>query len=160
MAAILSERNPLADRGVDVVTTVAVLMGESRCPPQLQSWFKRVWQQTRRYAALASDIHKPRKFAIDVEQPDVIGVLHASAYPDRIARLRTEGHDGHYQLSNGRSAQLPKSDNLKGAEWLAVADLGGQVGEPVDRIYSASALNPNSFGEILSFLVSEDEHVE
>ncbi len=160
LAAILSERNPLAGRGVDIVTTVAVLMGEGRCPPALQNWFKRVWQQTRRYAALASDIHKPRKFAIDVEQPDVIGVLLASAYPDRIARLRTEGQGGHYQLSNGRSAQLPKSDHLNGTEWLAVADLGGQVGEPVDRIYSASALNPNSFRDILSLLVSEDEHVE
>ena len=124
LAAILSERNPLAGRGVDIVTTVAVLMGEGRCPPALQNWFKRVWQQTRRYAALAHDIHKPRKFAIDVEQPDVIGVLLASAYPDRIARLRTEGQGGHYQLSNGRSAQLPKSDHLNGTEWLAVADLG------------------------------------
>ena len=34
-----------------------------------------------------------------------------------------------------------------GAEWLAVAELGGQVGEAVDRIYSASALNPGNFGD-------------
>ena len=160
LAAILSERNPLADRGTDIVTTVAVLMGESRCPPELQGWFKRVWQQARRYARLASDIHKPRKFAIGVDQLEIIGVLLASAYPDRIARLRAEGDGCHYQLSNGRSALLPKDDGLMGSEWLAVAELGGQVGEPVDRIYSASALSPKNFREILSSLVSQEEHVE
>ena len=68
LAAILSERNPLADRGVDIVTTVAVLMGESRCPPELQGWFKRVWQEARRFARLASEVHKPRKFALEVAQ--------------------------------------------------------------------------------------------
>jgi len=160
LAAILSERNPLADRGVDIVVTVAVLMGESRCPQELQGWFKRTWQQARRFAHLASDIHKPRNFAIDVAQQDVLGVLLASAYPDRIARLREAGDGYQYQLSNGRSAVLPREDSLVGNQWLAVAELGGQVGEPVDRIYSASALNPGNFSAILSTNVTAVEHVE
>jgi ATP-dependent helicase HrpB len=160
LAAILSERNPLADRGVDIVATVAVLMGESRCPPELQGWFKRVWQEARRFARLASEIHKPRKFAISVAQQDMLGVLLASAYPDRIAQLRADGDGYQYQLSNGRSAVLSREDSLVGTQWLAVAELGGQVGEPVDRIYSASALNPNNFSEILSLLVTAVEHVE
>jgi len=160
LAAILSERNPLADRGVDIVVTVAVLMGESRCPQELQGWFKRTWQQARRFAHLASDIHKPRNFAIDVAQQDVLGVLLASAYPDRIARLREAGDGYQYQLSNGRSAVLPREDSLVGNQWLAVAELGGQVGEPVDRIYSASALDPGNFSAILSTNVTAVEHVE
>ena len=160
LAAILSERNPLADRGADIVATVAVLMGEGRCPAELQGWFKRVWKQARRFATLATDVHKPRKFAIAVEQQDILGVLLASAYPDRIARLRPEGDGHHYQISNGRSAQLPGDDSLTGVEWLAVAELGGQVGESVDRIYCATALNPSVFTEVLSTLVSEVEHVE
>ncbi len=161
LAAILSERNPLSDQGVDVVSTVAVLMGESHCPPQLQGWFKRVWQQARRFARLASDVHKPRQIALGVAQQDILGVLLASAYPDRIARLRADGADGYqYQLSNGRSASLPREDSLVGTQWLAVAELGGQVGEPVDRIYSASALNPGNFSDLLSTLVTEVEHVE
>jgi ATP-dependent helicase HrpB len=160
LAAILSERNPLAERGVDMVTTISVLLGVSRCPAELQGWFKRVWQQARRFAKLANDVHKPRKFALDVPQQDVLGVLLANAYPDRIARLRPEGGGYQYQLSNGRSAELPRFDSLAGTEWLAVAELGGQVGEPVDRIFSASALNPKMFSEVLSPLVSELEHVD
>ncbi|MEZ5504042.1 MAG: ATP-dependent helicase HrpB, partial [Halioglobus sp.] len=160
LAAILSERNPLGGRGVDVVATLAVLMGESRCPPELQGWFKRVWQLARRFAGLASDIHKPRKFAISVAQEDVLGVLLASAHPDRIARLRAGGDGYQYQLSNGRSAALPRDDSLAGTQWLAVAELGGQVGEPVDCIYTATPLNPANFSELLSTLVSEVDHVE
>jgi len=160
LAAILSERNPLTDRGVDIVATVAVLMGESRCPPELQGWFKRVWQEAQRFARLASEVHKPRKFALEVAQADVLGVLLASACPDRIARLRADGDGYQYQLSNGRSAVLPREDGLVGTQWLAVAELGGQVGEPVDRIYSASALNPQNFDKILSILVTAAEHVE
>jgi ATP-dependent helicase HrpB len=160
LAAILSERNPLGERGVDIVTTVGVLMGEGRCPPELQAWFKRTWQQARRFANIATEIHKPRKFALAIDQADIIGVLLASAYPDRIARLRAGGESHEYQLSNGRSAVLPVDDSLAGTEWLAVAELGGKVGEPVDRIYSATALDSKNFGEILSVLVTEEDHVE
>jgi ATP-dependent helicase HrpB len=87
-------------------------------------------------------------------------VLLASAYPDRIAHLRPDGDGIQYHLSNGRSAVLPMEDPLAGRNWLAVAELGGHVGESADRIYSASALNPNNFREILSTLVREEEQVE
>jgi ATP-dependent RNA helicase HrpB len=160
LAAILSERYPLGARGVNIETTVDVLMGNGRCPPELQGWFKRVWQQTRRYVRMASELHKPRKFAIAVAQQDVLGVLLASAYPDRIAKVRPDGGGRQYQLSSGRSAVLPEEDGLTNTEWLAVVELGGQVGEPVDRIYSASRLNPKTFHEVLSPLVHDLEHVE
>ncbi|MAT94207.1 MAG: ATP-dependent helicase HrpB [Halioglobus sp.] len=160
LAAILSERNPLAEGGVDIAVAVAVLMGEDRCPPSLQGWFKRTWQQARRFARLASEIHKPRKFALGVAQEDILGILLASAYPDRIARLRPGDDPSRYQLSNGRTALLPADDSLVGQEWLAVAELGGQVGAAEDRIYSASRLNPDTFREILSTLVTETDNVE
>jgi ATP-dependent helicase HrpB len=160
LAAVLSERNPLSDSGADINQTLAVLMGEQRCVPELQAWFRRTWDQARRYARLAGEIHKPRKFAISVDPSQVVGVLLASAYPDRIARLR-QGDDGsHYQLSNGRSATVPAGDTLAGTGWLAVAELGGQVGESADRIFSAAGLDPGSFREILSTLVREEEEVE
>ena len=160
LAAILSERNPLGEQGVDIATTVAVLMGESRCPDKLQGWFKRVWKQARRFASMATEIHKPETLTLSVDQENIISVLLARAYPDRIARLRADGDGYTYQLSNGRSAVLPVNDSLAGTEWLAVAELGGKVGEPVDRIYSASELDPVNFGQILSTLVSEQENVE
>lgn len=160
LAAILSERNPFGEQGVDIAATVAVLMGESRCPDTLQGWFKRIWKQTRRFASMAANIHKPQTRVLSVDQAHIIGVLIARAYPDRIARLRAGGDGYTYQLSNGRSAMLPMSDSLAGTEWLAVAELGGKVGEPVDRIYSASGLDPVNFDEGLSTLVSEQENVE
>ena len=135
-------------------------MGESRCPDKLQGWFKRVWKQARRFASMATEIHKPETLTLSVDQENIISVLLARAYPDRIARLRADGDGYTYQLSNGRSAVLPVDDSLAGTEWLAVAELGGKVGEPVDRIYSASELDPVNFGQILSTLVSEQENVE
>jgi ATP-dependent helicase HrpB len=160
LAAVLSERNPIADQGLDMNHSLAVLMGEKRCVPELQHWFRRTWDQARRYARLAGEIHKPRDFAIGVEPEQVVGVLLASAYPDRIARLRPGGDGTHYQLSNGRSAVVPSEDDLAGTPWLAVAELGGRVGEPADRIYSATTLDPANFREILSTLVREEEQVE
>ena len=160
LAALLSERNPLYSLGVDVGRSLKVLMGETDCPPEHQSWFKRTWQQARRFAQVSAEVHKPRRFAISVSPDDVLGVLLASAWPDRIARVRDGGDGTAYQLSNGRSATLPEDDDLRGREWLAVAEVGGEQGGVSDRIYSASALNPANFGEILSTLVREEEHVE
>ena len=160
LAAILSERNPLGEQGADIATTVAVLMGESRCPDQFQGWFKRVWQQARRFATMATEICKPSAVTVVVDQKDIVSVLLASAYPDRIARMRADGDGLTYQLSNGRSAMLPINDALIGTEWLAVAELGGKVGEAVDRIYSASELNPENFDDTLSSLVFKEEYVE
>jgi len=162
LAAILSERNPMAGQDTDIALTLAILMGESRCPPELQAWFKRVWQQARNLARLGLDEpgHKPGKATFGIAMAKAVGVLLASAYPDRIARLRPGGDGTRYLLSNGRSAVLPAEDSLLGSPWLAVAEVGGHTGEATDRIYSASTLDPASFEAILSHLVSEEEIVE
>ncbi len=162
LAAILSERNPMAGQDTDVALSLAILMGESRCPPELQGWFKRIWQQARNLARLGLDEPglKPGKAYIGVALSKAVGVLLASAYPDRIAHLRPGGDGTRYQLSNGRSAVLPGEDSLLGSPWLAVAEIGGHAGEATDRIYSASTLDPTSFDAILSHLVSEEEVVE
>ncbi len=160
LAAILGERNPLAEKGADISHTVDVLLGKRACPPHCEAWFKRVWREAGRFARLAGDVHKPRKFAIGVDQADVLGILLASAYPDRIARRRTGGERNQYLLSSGRGAQLPDGDVLAGTEWLAVAEVGGATDRAVDRIYSATALNPGAFREMLSGLVRQQDHVE
>lgn len=162
LAAILSERNPLGAEGADISQSLAMLMAERRCPPELQGWFKRIWQQARNLARLGLDhqIHKQRRAAIGVALENVVGVLLASAYPDRIARLRTGGDGTRYLMSNGRSAVLPAEDSLSGSPWLAVAEIGGHAGEATDRIYGASTLDPEGFNAILSHLVNEEEQVE
>jgi ATP-dependent helicase HrpB len=160
LAAVLSERNPLADRGVDLSVTLSVLTGERQCPRGLEGWYKRCWQQARRFSQVAQKVHKARKFAIQVCAEDVLGVLLASAYPDRIARRRFAGDGSQYQLSNGRAAVLPTEDALAGEQWLAVAEIGGHVGESEDRIYSGVSLNPAVFQEVLSPLVRHRDCVE
>ena len=160
LAAILSERNPMADRGVDLAITIALLMGDLPCPKQLEGWFKRTWTQARRFGRIATEVHKPRRFAVAVAERDILGVLLASAYPDRIAKMRTPGDGTEYQLSSGRSALLPAEDRLAGESWLAVAEIGGHTGESADRIFSATTLNPACFGEILSPLVKLEDCVE
>ncbi|MCB1675908.1 MAG: ATP-dependent helicase HrpB [Halioglobus sp.] len=160
VAALLAERNPVPERGADIAANLELLLGDSHCPPAQQGWFQRTWQQARRFARLAGDMHHPRRFAIDVAPEDVLGILLASAYPDRIARLRT-AQDGHrYLLSNGRGARLPEGDALAGTPWLAVAELGAHVGESEDRIYRATALDPRVFRETLSSLVHIEDKVE
>ncbi|MEH6517623.1 MAG: ATP-dependent helicase HrpB [Halioglobus sp.] len=160
VAAVLSERNPMTERGADLSITISLLMGELPCPKPLQGWFKRTWQQARRYARVATEVHKPRRFALAVAHEDVLGVLLASAYPDRVAKTRAQGTPGEYQLSNGRSALMPPEDGLAGKEWLVVAEIGGHSGESADRIFSAVALNSACFGEILSPMVSHEDCVE
>jgi len=162
LAALLSERNPLAGRGADLAQALAVLMGEERLAPELDGWFRRVWAQARRFARLGLGDEAPPtgRTAVAIPQDTILGVLLASAWPDRIARLRTGGDGTRYLMSNGRAAELPPGDALAGRQWLAVAEIGSQVGDAVDRIYSAAALDPQAFQGVLLPLVAEEDRVE
>ncbi|TXS95912.1 ATP-dependent helicase HrpB [Parahaliea maris] len=159
LAALLAERNPLAGEGTDLNRTVSVLLAESRCPPELQGWYRRTWEQARRYARISSAIHKPREVALPVPAAEATGVLLAAAYPDRIARLRPGGDGTLYQLANGRSARLPADDSLCGEPWLAVAEAGGRQGERDDRIFSAVPLAESVFAGLLASLVVQRDEV-
>lgn len=160
LAALLSERNPIANQGVDLVAAMQLLTGQSHCPQAMSSWLKRTRKQADRFNDICNQVHKPRKYAIPVSEEDVLGVLLASAYSDRIARLRPGDDQTCYQMSNGRSALLPLEDSLSGEQWLSVAEVGGRVGESSDRIYSATALNFEMFEDALSPLLRQENFVE
>ena len=160
LAAVLAERNPLADQGAELGATLAVLLGERPCPSSLQGWYRRSWQQARRYAQIVSEIYQPRRGLLRVPATDVLGVLLASAWPDRIARAREGGCGGDFQLANGRSARVAAGDSLGTARWLATAEIGGAHGDSGDRIYSATALDPARFDDILAPLVTLEERAE
>lgn len=73
-----------------------------------------------------------------------VAVLLAQAFPDWIARRRSDSNSGdgmstRYALSCGAGAILRSDDSLVGNDWLAVAQLGGQSREA--RIFSAAGLN-------------------
>ncbi len=159
LASLLSERNPLAKGSTEIAGSLAVLKGDMPCPPGHKGWFKRTWKQAKRYRALALEVHQAAKFNVNVAKSEVLGVLLASAYPDRIARLRSKSDGTQYQMANGRSAILSTSDSLAGEQWLAVAEVGGRVGETSDRIYSATSLMPENFEGALSSLVHLTDHV-
>ncbi|MDS4032091.1 MAG: ATP-dependent helicase HrpB [Candidatus Contendobacter sp.] len=70
---------------------------------------------------------------------EIIGLLLALAYPDRIARRRDGGAD-RYLLANGRGARLLAGDPWLGCDWLAVAHLDAGASE--GRIWLAAPVDP------------------
>ena len=65
------------------------------------------------------------------------GRVLALAYPDRIAQAR--GARGQFRLSNGSGVELPATDALARAEFLAVAELDGE--RKTARIFLAAPLS-------------------
>ncbi|WP_285763017.1 ATP-dependent helicase HrpB [Biformimicrobium ophioploci] len=155
LAAFLGERNPLGG-GADIHFALEVIDNTRHCERQHQGWLRRVQAQAKQYAGMLKDIRKLE--AATVTQVQSVGFLLASAYPDRIARLR-EGSRHQYLLANGRAAKLADRDALAGTEWLAVGEIGGIAGQREDRIFAASALDPELFETALAELLHEDEIV-
>ena len=87
--------------------------------------------------------------------PAGAGAVLALAYPDRIAKRRAEG--GRFQLSGGQGAFLPERDPLAGADFLAVADLDGQV--PDARIWLAAPLSQAELELALGDRIRIDDEV-
>ena len=67
--------------------------------------------------------------SLPVGDPGNAGRILAMAWPDRIARRRSDGQ-GNYLLSSGGAVTLHASDPLAGAQWLVVAEAGGAAREP------------------------------
>ncbi len=87
---------------------------------------------------------------------DIIGKLMILAYPDRLAKRRSD-NCGRYQLANGKGVFLHDNDPLFGSEWLVIADCDGQKKE--GRIYSACQVSFSSIKEnIGSTLIEEDKY--
>jgi len=78
---------------------------------------------------------------------NMLGVLLALAYPDRIAQLR-HNNKGVYLLSNGKGANLHAEDELFNSKFLVVADLDGKTTNAT--IYKAIELTLAQIEEYLS----------
>ena len=158
LAALLSERDPLSGLGSDMNRRLALVSGQAECPKPQRGWLHRVRQQANNFARLCGELVASGAPA-EVADNEVCGLLLACAYPDRVARRRA-GETTLFQLASGRAAALPASDELCASEWLAVAELGGRVGQAQDRIYLAADLSPALFAAELALLVRSREVVE
>jgi ATP-dependent helicase HrpB len=78
--------------------------------------------------------------------PEKIGLLLASAYPDRVA-LRRKAEKNRYLLRNGQGAILAPESVVRDSEWLvAVETVSRKNGE--DEIRLASSLNRDTIEEL------------
>lgn len=92
-----------------------------------------------RVERLAKQWRNSTKIEVDnsvIEDSDV-GILIATAYPERIAK-RVSEKSAQYKLSNGRLAKLQNHDELTLHEYIAIAQLDAGSGE--GKIFSAAPL--------------------
>ena len=102
----------------------------------------------------AKRIEKVQKEELNTE---LLGVLLAFAYPDRIA-LQRHSKKGTYLLSNGKGASLHPEDELFNARFLVVSDVAGDNTNA--KIYKAIELNRGNIEEYLTDQISTKEVVE
>ena len=87
---------------------------------------------------------------------DAIGMLLVSAYPDRIARRRSNDR-GRYLLATGRGALLAAADPLAASEFLVAPQL--DAGQTEGRIFLAEALDLAELKQYHPHLFSESRQV-
>lgn len=164
LAAVLADRHPLSrDYGADLASVVATVTGDIPCHSQHKAWLKRTQQQAKTFQQLLNKHSNKAAAEQPLTEQQQIGFLLASAYPDRIAKKKA-GSNNQYQLSNGRAATLDNNDKLSNHQWLAVAELGGNINQAgqkaTDRIYSACPFDTELFQQALSRLTTEKTTLE
>ncbi|WP_133245591.1 ATP-dependent helicase HrpB [Pelagibaculum spongiae] len=81
-----------------------------------------------------------------------IAELLATAWPDRVAKLRANSHN-RYQLANGRGAELELSDSLCDQPWLVIAEMDAgtaRAGKQDGRIYRALAIGQTQLEQLFA----------
>ncbi|GGK75402.1 ATP-dependent helicase HrpB [Amphritea balenae] len=159
LAALLSERDPL-DGDADISRRLAWLRGELNCSNANRGVLHRIRQLSKQFRNIANKRLKGlNQSAMQAIKSDLVAVLLAQAYPDRIAACRRPGGRD-YQLSGGRAVRLTEYDSLSKQRWLAIANCGGVQGQSSDKVFLAAALSPQLFDTLLSGLVTKTKVVE
>ncbi len=160
LATLLSDKDPLRQYGSHVSAKVDVLLGYIPCESQYKGWFSSSMKQLKIFENLCRNVKKTEPE--NLHEKDVIGYLISQAYPDRIAcRRNTQQAEksGSYLLSNGRSASINANDELAKYDYLAVAELGGQVRQREDKVYAAAPLNVDLFKSLLAPMVTQQQTI-
>jgi ATP-dependent helicase HrpB len=94
----------------------------------------------------------------DRAQPvDLLGVLVALAYPDRIAQRR-DGDRPRYVLRNGRGAELTGQQTLARSPYLVAADLDDRGVD--SRVFLAAAVDLDDILSVFRDQITEEDAVE
>lgn len=127
LANMLIQAKELGERELSLACVLAVLLeGRSIIPGNNNNDVGAVllylgnnprhwaWQQIKQW-------HKRMQIAVSSSWPiEMAGVLMAYAYPDRIAKHKSQGR---YQLLNGSGASLSETDDLYSQAWLVAGQL-------------------------------------
>ena len=114
-----------------------------------------IWQ--KRIAPLARRWQQQMKVSQDTSTPD-IALLLACAFPERIARVRSQTQPDRYLLASGAGAELAENSALRGEEWLVCAEV--TAGQP-NRIRVATPLTASSLETYIDGMqTSTTEHVD
>lgn len=148
LAGLLQTGQPPTESHVDLSIALAWLTRDGSCPASHRRWRERVLEQAKQW------LRQLRQLAIAPSSSSPVGdaVLLAAAYPERIAKALA-GSAGEYQLASGRRAQLKGATRLGSVAYLAVAALGGNERNSVDRIFEALVLPETHFDDDLASLV-------
>ncbi len=166
VAALLGERDILRAEGrapdADLRLRVEALgragAGGSRIPATVRG--QRV-DRRGLHRALRESRHWSRMLGVERRgergsDEDVVGVLAAWAYPDRIGRRR-EGERGRFLLRNGRGARFAEPQPLAGADWLVAVAVEGRGRDA--RIFQAAPLSLEAVEEHFAAQVQAREEV-
>jgi ATP-dependent helicase HrpB len=166
LAALLEERDPLAASGrndadiqsrLDAVETgVKIDRGtRDRLIRQSESLMKMIGMRSRKGNS-KTRLHSGLPLLKGGGEKPRTGLLLALAYPDRIAKRRTNSSN-RYLLRNGTTAFLVEPDPLTRSEFIAVAEVDDRQTEA--RIFLAGAISEKELREEFSDQIRIQEEV-
>jgi ATP-dependent helicase HrpB len=167
LAALLSERDIFRKmtvrsgdtREADIAARLDILWEwrkDSRVPDEVDLMAVRnVDRVARQVLRILPSKQKPKKHAIN---PDAIGRLLLSAFPDRIGRSRDE-QDGRFVLSQGRGVKLSSKSGLGQSRFIvAVTVDAGEKSE--GTVYIAAALSEEIIRQECGSRIETEKHVQ
>ncbi len=167
IAAILSERDIFRrGYGVNLEDRVEALQAYRQNPQTLKS-SPLILSATREAMANSQQWQKrvlslpnlalPNILKSDNESmPLSIGQMLALAYPDRVAKRRSNA-DSRYQLSNGKGCFLTPEDRLNDQAWLVAGNLDGQRRD--GKVFMAAPITLDEIEALFSQQISTETNV-
>lgn len=133
MAALLEEKDPMSENADSDMTLRITMLRSQREKKNLARWARiaQIAQEYRKLLQVKEDNHP-----VD---PEAVGSLIASAYPERIAMALD--NIGNFRLSGGQSLFIDKEDPMSTHSWLAIASLNA-VGKK-GKVFLSAPVNIN-----------------